>query len=66
MIQVKLFDAGHELDLEEEINLFLKDIPEQDILSIDYQTEFLDGGDHDTIYSYSAMVVYKMNKKEEN
>lgn len=64
MLQVKVFDCQHELDLEEEINLFLEKINEEDIFSIEYTTHFLDGGEKDTIYSFSAMILYRIRHKE--
>lgn len=62
MIQVKLFDCSHELDLEEEMNEFFKEM-EGEVLNIKYQTQFLDNGDDETIYSFSAMVIYKIGIK---
>lgn len=66
MIKVKMFDCCHELDLEEEMNEFLETIRDEDLLSVEYQTTFLAGDeDEDTIYSYSAMLIYKCLNNED-
>jgi len=56
MLKVKLFDEGHEIDLEDEINDFLKTVKE--LVDIKYQVAIM--YDMKTqIYCYSAMVIYK-------
>ncbi|MFI3307865.1 MAG: sporulation protein Cse60 [Mycoplasmatota bacterium] len=54
---VKLFDANHELDLEEEMNKFLSSL-ENDVIDIKYQVALSDFSE-DQVYSFSAMIVYR-------
>jgi hypothetical protein len=60
-MKVKLFDEGHEKDLEESINEFLKDLPDENIVDIKYQISTM-YDNKDQIYCYSAMVIYKPKK----
>ncbi|MDQ0220290.1 sporulation protein Cse60 [Peribacillus cavernae] len=59
MIQVKLFDYEHEKDLEEEMNLFLEDIRDNQIVDIKYNIAATAEEEEEQIYCFSAMVVYK-------
>lgn len=57
-MKVKIFDEGHEKDLEDSINDFLKNIKEENILDIKYQISIM--YDYkEQIYCYSAMIIYK-------
>jgi len=57
-MKVKLFDEGHEKDLEEAINTFLQDIEDGDIVDIKYEISTM--YDYkEQIYCYTAMVIYK-------
>lgn len=57
-MKVKIFDEGHEKDLEEAINDFLKDIKDENVVDIKYQISTM--YDYkDQIYCYTAMVIYK-------
>lgn len=57
-VKVKIFDEEHELDLEEAINGFLKNIDAGNLIDIKYQiSHFSDGPGQ--IFSYSAMLIYK-------
>ncbi len=56
-MKVKIIDCEHELDLEEEVNLFLKTLESSQILDLQYRTFFI--SDEDTFYSYSVMIVYQ-------
>lgn len=58
MVKVKLFDCAHELDLEEEMNEFFEEKQHLKILQIEYQTQIEKINDEETIYSFSAMIVY--------
>lgn len=58
MIQVKLFDEEHEEDLQDVINEFLKD---HDVIDIKYQC-CICGNSEEQIYSFSAMIMYEINK----
>lgn len=59
MIQVKLFDTEHEQDLEEEMNEFLEELEEQQLLDIKYNVAALPEDEEDQIYCFSAMVIYR-------
>ena len=53
-MKVKIFDCDHELDLEEEINKFIKD---KEIIDIKYSVAIEAVGE-DQIYCYTALIVY--------
>ena len=55
-MQVKIFDEGHEKDLEESVNDFIKD---KEILDIKYQVAISIVGE-EQLYCFSAMIVYRM------
>jgi hypothetical protein len=58
LLQVKLFDEEHELDLEEAINQFLAE-EKPAVHSIHYQVATAPDGDGDgTVFCFSAMIVY--------
>lgn len=61
MIQVKVFDEDHEVDLEEGVNEFLSVIPPENIIDIKYQIAVCDNvhSEDETMFSFSAMVIYK-------
>lgn len=59
MIQVKLFDYEHEKDLEDEMNSFLEDIRDNQIVDIKYNVSASVEEEDEQIYCFSAMVVYK-------
>lgn len=57
-MKVKIFDEGHEKDLEDAINDFLKTIADSDVVDIKYQISTM--YDYkDQIYCYSAIVIYR-------
>lgn len=56
-MKVKIFDEGHEKDLEEQINNFLYD-NEVDVVDIKYEVAVSIAGE-DQIYCFSAMIIYK-------
>ncbi len=58
-MQVKLFDETHELDLEQSVNKFLKDL-DGDIIDIKYQVALSISGE-EQIYCFSAMIIYNKN-----
>ena len=55
-MQVKLFDEGHEKDLEKAINEFLEKL-DGEVIDIKYQVAF-DFLGEEQIYCFTAMVVY--------
>lgn len=56
-MKVKLFDEGHEKDLEAAINTFLSE-EEVEVIDIKYQVA-LGVFSEDQIYCFSAMVIYQ-------
>lgn len=68
MLQVKLFDEEHELDLEEAINEFLS-THQPKIHSIHYQVAAAPDREEDgTVFCFSAMIVYekKLTRQSKN
>ncbi len=62
MLQIKLFEAQHELDLEEEVNDFLSHLHESKFIDIKYQVSMAideDTDDFESLYSFSAMILYR-------
>lgn len=55
---VRVFDEEHELDLEKQVNEFLYDIDEDDIIDIKYSVATLYDG-RSQIYCYSCMIIIK-------
>ncbi len=62
-MQVKLFDEEHELDLEADINQFLKSHPQIQVITIHFSTCCAMQGE-EQIFCFSAMILYE-NKKED-
>ncbi|MGP4081994.1 sporulation protein Cse60 [Pseudalkalibacillus sp. R45] len=62
MLQVKLFEAEHEQDLEDEINEFLTQLHESKFIDIKYEVSMAvdeDTEDFESLYSFSAMILYR-------
>ena len=59
MIRVKIYDEGHEKDLEESVNVFLKKIDEENVVDIKYQVAVCNNDEENQIYCFSAMIVYR-------
>lgn len=63
LLKVKLFDYEHEEDLELAINTFLQSLSEDQFVDIQYQVALSeDTADRDTVFCFSAMLVYKEQK----
>ncbi len=60
MINVAIIDEENEEDLENNINELLKKLVDTSIIDIKYQTSHFLTTDGDQIYSYSAMIIYKI------
>ncbi|MCJ8009536.1 sporulation protein Cse60 [Lederbergia wuyishanensis] len=58
MVQVKLFDCEHERDLEDEMNDFLSELEERDIIDIKYNVAAIGEAGSEQVYCFSAMVLY--------
>lgn len=61
MIQVRVFDHEHEKDLETDMNRFLRQIDEDQLVDIKYNVAALVEEEvaEEQIYCFSAMVIYK-------
>ena len=55
-MKVKIFDEGHELDLQNAINKFLAEL-EGDVIDIKYQVA-ISVFSEEQIYCFSAMIIY--------
>ena len=55
-MKVKIFDEGHEKDLEDRINEFLEE--QEDIIDIKYQVSIAMFSE-EQIYCFSALIIYK-------
>jgi len=55
-VKVKIFDEGHEKDLEEDINEFLSDMS-LEVVDIKYQVS-TSVYSEEQIYCFSAMIIY--------
>lgn len=58
-MRVRAFDANHELDLQDMVNDFLKNIKEEKIVDIKYDVSVVGFMDKEQIYCFSALVIYK-------
>lgn len=58
-IRVKVFTADNGIELENEVNEFIKDMRANLIVDIKYAADMLEAG----VILYSAMVIYQINEK---
>lgn len=56
-MKVKLFDEGHEKDLETVVNKFLDEL-EGEVIDIKYQIAISDFSE-EQVYCFSAMIIYR-------
>ena len=56
-MQIKVFDCEHEKDLEFEVNSWLKDVPDEYIVDIQYRLGLM-YDERSQIYSYSCMIIF--------
>ncbi|HEX7063573.1 MAG TPA: sporulation protein Cse60 [Bacillales bacterium] len=60
MLKVKVFDAEHEADLEDEVNSYLETISETQYKDIKFQVAAAEDSETgEMVCCYSAMLVYK-------
>lgn len=59
MVQVKLFDFEHEKDLEVEVNQFLQQLDEEQLIDIKYTVAAMSELENEQIYCFSAMVIFR-------
>lgn len=62
MLCVEIFDEEHEKDLQININKFLSDINENDIIDIKYSINAFVSSNGEQIYCYSALIIYRIYK----
>ena len=61
-MKVKVFDEEHEKDLQININKFLSEINENDIIDIKYSINAFVSSNGEQIYCYSALIIYRIYK----
>ena len=57
-MKVKIFDCGHEGDLEKKINDFIKDKGDR-VIDIKFSTSVMVDEISEQIYCFSALIIYK-------
>ena len=57
MMKVKVFDEGHEKDLEQAVNEFLDSL-ETDLIDIKYSVAISTCGE-EQLYCFTAMIIYE-------
>ena len=62
MLCVEIFDEEHEKDLQININKFLSEINENDIIDIKYSINAFVSSNVEQIYCYSALIIYRTYK----
>ena len=62
MLCVEIFDEEHEKDLLININKFLYEINENDIIDIKYSINAFVSSNGEQIYCYSALIIYRIYK----
>ena len=63
MINVCLFNEDNIDELQDKINYFLKYLEEINLIDIKYQTNFIIGQNNQYVYSYSALIIYRVMVK---
>jgi len=59
-MKVKVFDEDHEEDLELEVNRFLEQLEDTDIVDIKYQVAITTNDEDEQIYCFSALIMYRV------
>ncbi len=60
MLSVAVFDEENEEDLESALNSFLEKLNDGSVIDIKYQTSHFLTTDGEQIFSYSALIIYKV------
>lgn len=60
MRHIKIFEASHELDLEDDLNAFLLKYPDLEILKLTYQVALCYGQELE--YSFSVLLYYDLDE----
>ena len=63
MINVCLFNEDNIDELQDKINYFLKYLDEINLIDIKYQTNSYIGQNNQYVYSYSALIIYRVMVK---
>ena len=59
MLKVKLFDFEHEKDLEKEMNAFLKEITEKQLIDIKFDVSVTSEDEENQVFCFSSMIIYR-------
>lgn len=59
MLKVAVFDEEHEKDLQHEINEFLKNLSEDQLVDIKYDVSVACDPQGEQLYCFSALILYK-------
>ena len=62
LLCVEIFDEEHEKDLQVNINKFLSELNENDVIDIKYSINAFTSSNGEQIYCYSAMIIYRIYK----
>ena len=60
MKHIKIFEASHELDLEDDLNTFLSKNPDLEIIHLKYQVALCYGQELE--YSFSVLLYYDLDE----
>lgn len=63
MVRVEAFDEENEVDLAESLNYFLRNLPEEALIDIKYAISNFLTRENEQVYTYSALVVYRIGVK---
>jgi len=59
VLKVKLFDFEHEKDLEKEMNAFLKEITEKQLIDIKFDVSVTSEDEENQVFCFSSMIIYR-------
>ena len=59
VLKGKLFDFEHEKDLEKEMNAFLKEITEKQLIDIKFDVSVTSEDEENQVFCFSSMIIYR-------
>ena len=65
-LQVRVIDEEHEIDLEDQVNDFLKEIEPHAFIDIKYDVHAFLSSTGEQIYLYSALIIYRDDEENKN
>ncbi|MBQ9730793.1 MAG: sporulation protein Cse60 [Bacilli bacterium] len=65
-LQVRVIDEEHEIDLEDQVNEFLKEIEPHAFIDIKYDVHAFLSSTGEQIYLYSALIIYRDDEENKN